>query len=363
MAGTRYEQFLKVKNGLAKRNNARAGFCLSIFALILVATVFLAAPARAEASSAHGPFTSGTDKCSSCHRIHVAQGDKLITQQTPTELCLSCHAKGQSADTAVLAGVYLDAQNAGHGWGVDNGILLGGGFNYVGQSQPVTGKHTLGLTAAPYGTTTDQVLNLGCLNCHTPHQGPNYRLLRQRPGDAASDISVTWNGPWTDATQTTQGGDYAAYTVTDFNAGVAGVQGYTKNYQGGLAEWCSACHDKYTTRHDLSDYNAGDTYGAKPRFRHAVDTVITNGQADPVNGIVYDLKTALPLQGATGNGSSGTMMCLTCHAAHGSAASMTGSAALSTANRGSLPGGENGMMLREDDRAVCSSCHNYSTSN
>ena len=356
MTGTRFVVFPECNYGLAKGKSAGAAFWLTIFTFILVVIVFLVMvkPAWADASNVHGMFTPSTDKCGSCHRMHDPLGPKLISQPTPTGLCLSCHAKGQSADTDVLDGIYLDEKNAGHSWGAANGTLLSGGFDYVGQADPVTGRHAIELAAIPYGSETNQVFTLGCLDCHTPHQGPNYRLLRQRPGGAASNIAVTWNGPWTDASQTTQGGDYAAYTITDFDSGTAEVQGYTRNYQGGLAEWCAACHQKYMTRHDVSGYNAGDTYGAVARYRHAVNVVITGGATDPINGIAYNLTTALPLAGDK-------IMCLTCHAAHGSAAKMTGSAVLSAGSRGSLPGGTNSMMLRLDDRLICTACHNFKT--
>ncbi len=366
MAGTKYVRFPECKSGLAERNCAGAVLWLAIFTFILVIAVFLVKPAWADASSAHGPFTSSTDKCSGCHRMHDSQGAGLISQPSPTELCLSCHAKGQSADTAVLEGIYLDAQNTGHGWGTTNGTLLGGGFNYVGQTQPVTGKHVLGVTAAAYGTETGQVLTLSCVDCHTPHQGPNYRLLRQRPGGAASNVAVTWNGPWTDASQTAGGGDYAAYTDYDFS-GSEGVQYYTKNYKSGISEWCAACHTHYlavstsgSTYNDYKnneEYNAGDTYGLESRHRHTVNVVIT-GRYDPISGQEYNLTTDLPLAdlSADGRTTDDLLVCLSCHRAHGSAAVMSGSASL--ASRGSvLPSGTDSMLLRADDRLMCKQCH------
>lgn len=357
MAGTKLVTFPECKSGLAKGKNAGAVLWLAIFTFILVAVVFLIKPVEVFGASVHGPFSSTTDKCSSCHRMHDSQGAKLISQTTLTGLCLSCHAKGQSADTDVLDGIYLDAQNAGHGWGVANGTLLGGGFDYVGQSQPVTGRHTIGLAAVPYGSETGQVFTLGCVDCHTPHQGPNYRLLRQRPGAATSNIAVTWNGPWTDTSQTTRGGDYAAYTETDFSSSVLGESDpveYTRNYQSGLSAWCSGCHNVYVE--PASSYDIGDGFGGTVKRRHKVDITLTN--TEPLTGTPA---TDLPLNDLTGNGRTNddTMSCVTCHRAHGTDSDTTAVGAYQAASRGFLPPMTTSMLLRRGNRGVCIDCHGY----
>lgn len=350
MAGTTLGTFLEYKSGFAGKKNAGSVLWLSIFTFILVVIVFLGKPAWADASSAHGPFTSATDKCSACHRMHDSQGAKLTSQPAPTDLCLSCHAKGQAADTDVLGGTYLDAQNAEHGWGVADGALLGGGFNYVGEDAPVTSKHNLGVTEAPYGTKTGQVLTLGCLDCHTPHQGPNYRLLRQRPGAAAADIAVASNGPWTDASQTARGGDYAAYTETVFGNPVE----YTRNYQSGMSAWCSGCHSVYTT--EVGPYDIGDGQGPTDKHKHIVDVTLAN-----TGRIKGTPETDLPLNDLTGNGRTNddTMSCVTCHRAHGTDSDATAVGAYQVAGRGSLPTMTTSMLLRLSNRGVCINCHQY----
>lgn len=331
-----------------------AGYCILVFLVTLL--VFLTVTRVGLAASPHGPFSSATDKCSSCHRMHTSVGLKLLPQPTNQALCESCHAKGQGADTAVMEGTFIDSQNPHQSWGVDEAVLLGGGFNTIGGSSPVTGRHRLLEAGVPYGTASGSSYVLTCLSCHTPHYGPNYRLLRRQPGGATGDIHVTWNGPWTDASQTAQGGDYRGYTEQDFTV-VSGYKEYTRNYQGGIAVWCAACHTKYTTR-GPEVYDPGDVFGAAARYRHGIDRPI-GGSVDPANGIPYNLATNLPLQdlGGDGHTADDQVTCLSCHRAHGTDVVMQGDADLSPAERGGLPAGGDGMLLRLNGREICRDCH------
>jgi predicted CXXCH cytochrome family protein len=336
-----------------------------IATMALVMVLFLSHPAYGY--TPHGPFGSDTDKCGSCHRIHNNQADKLLPVSSTTELCVSCHSKGQGADTAVMEGAYVDGLGsaASHTWGSPGALLLGGGFQYIGNSQAVTGNHKLGVLGTPYGSANGAIYSLGCADCHTPHYNDNYRLLRRRPGGNGPDMKVSFNGPWTDASQTVPGGDYKAFTITDFSAGNPhGETEYTRNYKDGIAAWCAVCHDKYMTRGwPATDvYNAGDSYGPATRYRHAVGIVITGG-VDDVNGQSYNLSSDLPLEDVTGNGRTADdrLTCLSCHAAHGSAAQMHGDAILGP-DRGSLPTGADGLLLRTDGRRLCGECHNIAGS-
>lgn len=295
--------------------------------------------------------------------MHTSVGAKLLPKETSTELCKSCHSKGQGADTAVVEGVYVDAQDPSHGWGASGGTLLGGGFDKVGDATLTTSRHDVGTTGTPHGTETG-ALALTCVSCHTPHTGPNYRLLRRQPPGTTGDIAVTWNGPWTDDSQTATGGEYLAYTEKDFDLGTAGVQQYTKNYKAGIAAFCTACHSRYLTAVDPTAYNPGDTYGSRPRYRHGVDLPITAGYTG-VNGRYYDgvninLNVSLPLEdiGADGRSSDDHLTCLSCHRGHGTDAQMAGVyTKLSGTERGGLPSGEDSILLRQNDRDMCVACH------
>ncbi len=320
-----------------------------VMAMALVMVIMLSSPVFAADDSPHGHFTSSTDKCKSCHRVHGGSTASLLPEQSITQTCVSCHSNGSGADTGVMQGAYFEAGHPGHSWGTDGGTLVGGGFSLVGNSAAVTGSHQLDVAGKPYGTTTGVTYVLTCVSCHTPHEGPNYRLLRRNVADSPTDIRVTSNELDKN------------YCVTDYGT-APGIQEYTRNYESGIAAWCTACHAKYMTRGGTFGkdiYDAGDMYGTVERYRHAIDVPIT-GRTDTANGLTYDLATNLPLQDLNGDGRTDddTLTCLTCHQAHGSAAQMHGAAVLPAAKRGTLPQTTNGMLLRQNDRIMCRDCHN-----
>ncbi len=343
---TQTECIKSVGDGLGRTIFAYTAFVLT---MTLVMVMLLSSPVFAADDSPHGHFTSNTDKCKSCHRVHSGSTASLLPEQSITQTCVSCHSNGSGADTGVMQGAYFDAGHPGHSWGVNGGTLVGGGFALVGNSAAVTGSHQLDAAGKPYGTTTGVSYVLTCVSCHTPHEGPNYRLLRRNVADSPTDIRVTSNELDKN------------YCVTDYGA-APGIQEYTRNYKSGIAAWCTACHAKYMTRGGVFGadvYNAGDMYGSVTRYRHAIDVPIT-GRADAANGIAYNLTTNLPLQDLTGDGRTAddTITCLTCHQAHGGAAIMHGAAILTSGQRGALPSSGDSTLLRQDDRNVCRDCHN-----
>ncbi len=333
-------------------------FVMLITGLLLIIFFLITSTMTAAAASPHGSFSSSSDKCRNCHRMHTALTTTLLPQSSSLALCTSCHSKGQGADTAVMEGICIESQNPEQSGGQDNEILLGGGFLMVGLER-TTGKHMSAQNRAPYGSASKVPVTLNCISCHTPHQGPNYRLLRRLPGEAASDIAVDWNGPWDDETQGSRNDpnrSYQAFTEYDFDS-AAGIQYFTKNYKDGMASWCTSCHTTYMIRGPQS-YDAGDAYGETSRYRHGVDVPITGG-TNPVNGLQYDLTTDLPLEdlGADGRTDDDQLTCLSCHRAHGTDATMTGEAVFPAGERGSLPSGKDSMLLRQDDRIMCIECH------
>ncbi len=329
--------------------------------LFLLLTAFLAVSIMvftsfpALAAGPHGPYGSTTEKCEKCHAMHTGATQTLLGKKSVIELCESCHSGGIGADTAVMQGALMKPASPDSDEYVVAGTLLGGGFDGVGGATDTTSKHNLGEVAAPYGNTDmGATIELTCTSCHTPHEGPNYRLLRRRVGDAAADLSVTWNGPEQLGDGTT---DYY-YDEEDMDPGTPGVQYCTYNYRSGMSAWCSTCHAKYMTRSDALPYNAGDNAGDKVRYRHAVDVPVM-GRFNIYNpATAYDLPTDLPLQDVGGDGRTNedTITCLTCHMAHGSNATMGAGINAQASTRGSLP--VDSMLLRLNDRQICQiACH------
>ncbi len=318
----------------------------------------------------HEAFANRPTVCVTCHRAHTATTENLL--RSTSGLCLTCHKSGIGADTDVTSGMYTAAVPPRHvpPWGTVGGNLLGGGFYQADTNgdgfpdpQPYAGtsQHDIGIAQVPYGSTSGISVKLECSSCHTIHHDFNhpaqYRLLRAQVGDA-SGLSVPWNGPWDNETQTTRSAasKYMAYTERDFSNGVPGAPiEYTRNYQAGLSAWCEGCHHVYGE--PVGPYDIGDGQGPVIRYKHIVEVTLNDNAR--LNGLPA---TDLPMNDKSGNGRSSedTISCMTCHRAHGTTATVTGFATLAKVSRGILPKGPNAsMLLRMDNRGVCINCHQY----
>ncbi|MFH1736788.1 MAG: cytochrome c3 family protein [Actinomycetota bacterium] len=357
---------------------------------IILIAIYLAMGGVALAGYPHGEFADNTDACAACHRAHTAISQYLLAGSSGNALCTTCHWGGSGADTDVKNGVYNASGEPDNTWGEPGGRLLAGGFNFIGGTTPSTSIHILNTPIAPPGANTGATVTLDCTSCHTPHMNQanqnQYRLLRLKPNGVSQAVSIPWNGPWTDSSQTTPkvgNGGYRAYTEKDFDPTTPGIQYYTNNYKDNVDEWCIACHTRYKIRGDADNlagdnYDAGDGQGLRPRYRHATDIKI-QGEIDPFNLLSYQLITDLPLEDYNGDDGTGStpaekytyrytedkMTCLTCHRSHGTDVVMTGFANFedpenpARGERGTLP--TNSMLLRLPNRGVCVSCHNMGT--
>jgi predicted CXXCH cytochrome family protein len=348
-----------------------------LYSVILAILISLYVPIPAQAVGPHGPFNTTTEKCEKCHSMHAAGTQTLLTKKNNMELCESCHSAGIGADTAVMQGALMKPSAPDSKDYVNSGSLLGGGFETIGGSSSTTSRHNLSSMAVPPGAEdTGAAIQLDCLSCHTPHEGLNYRLLRQQINGDQTDYRVTWNGPCATPDGTL---DYS-YAENDMDPNTPGIQNVTYNYQSGLSAWCSGCHSQYMAANNpdgtpnanrggpgATPYNAGDEAGATVRYRHAVDVPIkSDDPLNPVHNInppytTYSFTTDLPLNDTNGNGrdSADTITCLTCHKAHGSNAIMAEETILNAdGDRGGLPSGTDSMLLRLDNREVCqTACH------
>ena len=293
-----------------------------------------ASPALAD-NGPHGGYTALTDACAGCHRAHTAAASRLLVQNVP-QLCYSCHGNtGAGADTNVVDGIYLERDSVVEAppEGVANRGLKGGGFtsalmdtDYDGLAAPVSvsSNHLAdGSTGTAWGNgaigSGAGALNfaLSCVSCHDPHgrasttRGPTYRLLRATPinSGAPSGVNVA---------------DQAAkyYVVADVDN-----QYFGENYGArgtSLSAWCSQCHTRYLAGAGSGNTNSGDPIFA---YRHMSNAASVN--------------------------------CVTCHVAHGTAASMGFySGAVRWPDGSTAPNGDNrSSLLRVDNRGVCELCH------
>jgi predicted CXXCH cytochrome family protein len=247
---------------------------------------------------------------------------------------------------------------------------------------------------------------LECTSCHNPHGSTNYAILRDSDnghgaptgwfsqGEDGSDDPATCsdaidNGGGDGADGADASGDCAWIYLKDWQddqvlptdnlIAAGGIDKYATgnyaNYTEGMDAFCANCHTEYLTPSGSgavasAPYDAGDENGAVPRFRHAVVRSASSSADGVLRRAAYDRSATdgdpLSWDDVNGNGNwdpgeafnetpsvnetarSG-FTCLTCHFAHGTAATATG-----YADDGITA---DSALLYYDNRGVCRVCH------
>lgn len=398
-----------------------------VIALAIAVLAALTVPVAAHANFAiHGNYVADTDSCAGCHRAHTSissitwndgvdnRSALLVSSATQMwEFCYACHdATSQGADTNVQEGIY-----EGTDYGIQGAILNGGGFDsldldattsthmYNGASWGAYGGGYYGGTPYPDGQIAGADIGesvpvkMDCASCHDPHGSANYRILKaQVNGNAVGGYVGAGSDPDPDGfvssveTGWPEGGfrlhlpyaDYQPdYTTALYAKGRATIAGDTA-FETGMSGWCAGCHQTYlkeattitksngdTYTASASVYNAGDGGGLKLRHRHPINVPLSDfgGVMDLVVDSGLPLAHALDesaTAGARANEDSDWIECLTCHRAHGTAATMAGFASAAGAAsvvdtdgvaRNLFPASES-ALLRQNNRGVCEACHN-----
>lgn len=275
-------------------------------------------------------------------------------------------------------------------------------------------------------------VDISCSACHDTHGSSNYRLLKDivtgiNPATGAS-ANVTVGGySLTDVPQPYVISAEEGYPVGGWAKGAARMTQYTTYYPDftdaryakppandpnkGISGWCQACHTQMNTAGDsgvifdtngtgddgraainglvfqdyLAEiYDANDGFGLVERHRHPTNVAMAEFEgpspliyADPVTGA-----RLLPLANdgfadSLTNESDDWVDCLSCHVAHGSAATMEGYASVADSTNpqpntgtktvtidgttvvtvGSVPPDYGNALLRLDNRGTCQACH------
>lgn len=127
--------------------------------------------------NSHHPVLEGELGCSSCHNPHGSAGPKLLKEVTLNETCYTCHADKRGPFLWEHAPVREDCTNCHTPHGSNYQRLLKVGVPWLCQQchsvqyHPSTAYSGTGIP--PMGAA-QQLIEKGCLNCHSQVHGTNH---------------------------------------------------------------------------------------------------------------------------------------------------------------------------------------------
>jgi len=338
------------------------------------------------AGSAFAFHDAGVAHCNGCHTMHNSENGVLVdpdsptgnqwllVDETPSDVCLSCHAFGLGAVFGAdpLAPppekgsgnfVFLLEDNLYDGHGGGDTLIDGSwahavdgdaaGHNIVAPSRGVAADATNLTGTGPGGTFPSG--DLGCSSCHDPHGNTNFRLLYG--GTVGSPTSV-------------QDGLYDFTNPAPVATGISIFGGSESNgnhtaYNSGMSGWCGNCHGDFHNSGNLVHPSGVGIGGDIATAYNAY-----NGTEDMTGGaIATSYLAAVPIEGSgiltsstAGPSSSSNVMCLTCHRAHASSAPNAGrwDFSVTLLEEDGLESGSYAMAdpyNSPNQRSLCNKCH------
>lgn len=301
---------------------------VGILALLLAA--LLVAAATGPAAAFH---QGGVAECGGCHIVHNSQDGRPVAAgpdnnyqllaESPSEVCLMCHAEGVGAVLGVDPLTPPPEKGAGNFV-----FLLEDNLNDApgGRLNPIPGAAAGHNIVAPaYGLYADirhhtapggtfPASELGCTSCHDPHGSGTFRMLRG--AGVVQDGVAVFMAP------------APAAMGIDLRGGVESVDSHSA-YLDGMSRWCGNCHGRF---HDEGDSS----------FEHPSEEMLDSevrqqynrydGENNPTGGTpTLAYLPDVPFEDADAAVSSregpsprSSVMCLTCHRAHASSAPSAG---------------------------------------
>jgi len=209
---------------------------------------------------------------------------------------------------------------------------------------------------------------LACASCHNPHGNTNYRMLNISVNGYAVNVKAKDGG----TVRADEGGNRGLegtpvtgkYTQDYYYSGGQNLGATVTDSEANIASFCSACHTAYPS----NSATTGLLANSVTHFRHKTEIALNatwvgcgstcaNATQNPEDGTAPKFTTKLRLADNATTANE-VVTCLTCHRAHGSAASMSGNALLGTGTQG---GGftNDSSLLYLDNRGVCEVCHQW----
>ena len=194
---------------------------------------------------------------------------------------------------------------------------------------------------------------LECTACHDPHGNGNYRILRSVPtGSGGAGFAIPDTYPKTYTTTNYFNMYFGGAPANPTTEPPGAVAGTSILYD--TSQWCSQCHTRYLAE-------AGTTTSGKPA---------SGGSRVDSGDAIYTFRHTSAGYGYSTRAPAGfkynNRACITCHASHGSNASMPGAYSSSVPwPDGSIVNPPNDLerasMLKMDNRGMCRKCHNTSS--
>ena len=115
------------------------------------------------------PSGEGKMTCSSCHNVHGAKGEKLISANSFNDKCYECHQEKKAPLLWEHSPVKEDCMTCHTAHGSSNDKMLVTKVPRLCQQCHMQGRHQSGTL----GTNSSYAFNRGCLNCHSQIHGSN----------------------------------------------------------------------------------------------------------------------------------------------------------------------------------------------
>lgn len=276
----------------------------------------------------------GVARCSGCHTIHNSENGALVDpnspngnayllkDETPSDLCLSCHATRLGAvwGTDPLlpppqkgAGnfAWLTAANLNDG---RNGNLPAnyipgsyGGHNIIAPSKN-SGADPVLLRAPGGGASGYLASAMSCTSCHDPHGNENFRMLYGISHVEAGNFQFTNAAPVCE-----QGPVFSSSTAAE-------AQNLHTAYKSGMSAWCANCHGNYHNNGAMLIHPSGEALGdIAATYDSYNGSLDLNGGA---HATAYLVNVAFEDENMTptsteGPSATSQVSCITCHRAHG----------------------------------------------